>query len=131
LPHFTGPRSGSWSAGAALLARELGGGLDPEAVSQLPRFHSLASVTLDGEISRPFRLAGVPLEELFPDACHPEHLGLLEAALDRNTWRVPVAQTLERLDRHPQEIASHLRGRRRRPPRPGGGRQTVDLGGRP
>ena len=58
--------------GAGLLARELGGEVDAETIGQLPRFHSLASVTLDGEISRPFRLAGVPVEELFPDECHPE-----------------------------------------------------------
>ncbi|HEU4461779.1 MAG TPA: hypothetical protein VFR75_04210, partial [Solirubrobacterales bacterium] len=113
--------------GAGLLARELGGDLDAETISQLPRFHSLASVTLDGEISRPFRLAGVPVEALFPDECHPERLSQLDAAIDRSLRRAPVAETLDRLDRHPQEIAKHLLGGRAdRRAAASGGKQTLD-----
>ncbi|MGN6814908.1 MAG: hypothetical protein ACTHK3_02345 [Solirubrobacterales bacterium] len=113
---------------AALLARELGGEVSAETIGQLPRFHSLASVTLDGEISRPFRLGGVPVEELFPDQCHPEGLPALDAAIDGSLGRVPVAETLDRLDRHPQEIVKHLAGLRRQPGRASGGRQTLDTG---
>lgn len=112
--------------GAGLLARELGGELDAETIGQLPRFHSLASVTLDGEISRPFRLASVPVEELLPGACHPEVLPQLDAAIDDGIGRVPVAETLDRLDRHPQEIVAHLAGPRRQPDRASGGRQRLD-----
>lgn len=114
--------------GASLLARELGGDLDEDTVAELARFHSLASVTLDGEISRPFRLAGVPVEELFPTEHHPEDVPQLEAAIDRSTGRVPVAETLDRLDRHPQEIVRHLAGPRRSRGRVSGGRQTLDTG---
>lgn len=115
------------SKGAGLLARELGGEVAPETIGQLPRFHSLASVTLDGEISPPFRLAGVPVEELFPDGRHPENAPLLDAAIDHSLRRAPVAETLARLDRHPQEIIKHLKapsgsGRH------GGGRQKLDTG---
>jgi hypothetical protein len=117
--------------GAGLLARELGGDLDAETIAQLPRFHSLASVTLDGEISRPFRLHGAPVEELFPDDCHPEDLGLLDAAIDSNTQRVGVAETLDRLDRHPQEIVKHLRAGRRQRTQRRGGRQAIDTGTAP
>src|SRR5260221_7782361 len=60
--------------GAGLLARELGGELDAETIGQLPRFRSLASVTLDGEISRPFRLAGLPLWEPPPRHRPPQCL---------------------------------------------------------
>ncbi|MGC1165076.1 MAG: hypothetical protein WA862_03115 [Solirubrobacterales bacterium] len=112
---------------AGLLARELGGEVSAETIGQLPRFHSLASVTLDGEISRPFRLAGAPVEELFPDACHPEAVGALDSAIDQSIGRVPVAETLGRLDRHPAEILAHLLSRQgqggRHP-----GRQTLDTG---
>jgi hypothetical protein len=97
------------ASGAKLIAREFGGDVAPEVIGQLPRFHSIGTVTLDGEISRPFRLHGVPVEELFPDDCHPEAVPDLDAAIDRNTRREPVAQTLDRLDRHPGEIVKHLR----------------------
>jgi hypothetical protein len=113
---------------AGLLARELGGEVSAETIGQLPRFHSLASITLDGEISRPFRLGGVPVEELFPGECHPEGLPALDAAIDGSLGRAPVAETLDRLDRHPQEIAKHLAAPRRQPGRASGGRQTLDTG---
>jgi hypothetical protein len=114
---------------AGLLARELGGDVTAETIGHLPRFHSLASVTLDGEISRPFRLGGVPVEELFPDECHPEGLLALDAAIDGGLGRIPVAETLDRLDRHPQEIVKHLASsRRQQPGRASGGRQTLDTG---
>jgi hypothetical protein len=112
---------------AGLLARELGE-VSAETIGQLPRFHSLASVTLDGEISRPFRLSGVPVEELFPGECHPEELPALDAAIDGSLGRVPVSETLDRLDRHPQRIVKHLAGSRRQPGRASGGRQTLDTG---
>jgi hypothetical protein len=115
------------SKGAGLLARELGGEVSAETIGQLARFHSLASVTLDGEISRPFRLTGVPVEELFPDKRHPEDVPLLDAAIDGSLCRAPVVETLDRLDRHPQEIVKHLLGGgSRRPGRPSGGKQTLD-----
>ncbi|MBW8059996.1 MAG: ATP/GTP-binding protein [Solirubrobacterales bacterium] len=112
--------------GAGLLAREFGGEVTPETIGQLPRFHSLASVTLDGEISRPFRLAGVPVEELFPGECHPEDLSQLDTAIDRSIRRVSVAETLDRLDRHPEEIVKHLGARHRQRQGASGGRQTLD-----
>jgi hypothetical protein len=112
--------------GAGLLARELGGELDAETIGQLPRFHSLASVTLDGEISRPFRLAGVPVEELLPGDCHPECLPQLDVAINEATGRVSVGETLDRLDRHPQEILKHLTAPRRQRGSAIGGRQTLD-----
>jgi hypothetical protein len=115
--------------GAGLLARELGGDLDAETIAQLPRFHSLASVTLDGEISRPFRLAGAPVEELLPGECHPEDLSHLDAAIDHTTGRMPVGETLDRLDGHPQEIVKRLGAARRKPGPASGGRQPLGKGG--
>ncbi len=115
------------ASGAKLIAREFGGDVAPEIIGQLPRFHSVGNVTLDGEISRPFRLRGVPVEKLFPDAWHPEAVADLDAAIDRTLAREPLAQTLDRLDRHPGEIVKHLhRGRHARPA--AGGKQTLDTG---
>jgi len=113
--------------GSKLLARELAHGVDPEGVAYLARFHTLASVTLNGEISPPFRLSGVPLEELHPGDFKPEDVPLLDEAIARNTGRVPVAETLAGLEDHPKRIVAHLAGsaRRRAPVRRGGGRQSI------
>jgi len=51
---------------------------------------------------------------------------LLDAAIDANLARVPVAETLNRLDIHSQEIATRL-GTPRQPARKGG-RQNLDTG---
>lgn len=109
--------------GADLLAGTLG--VEAEGVAQLPRFRSLASVTLGGEISRPFRLAGVPVEELLPGEDHPERVPELDAAIAAGTRRVPVARTLARLDRRPRDIAERLGGGGRRG-RPAGGRKAIE-----
>jgi hypothetical protein len=113
------------SKAAGLLARELGGEVAPETIAQLPRFHSLASVTLDGEISPPFRLAGVPVEELFPDERHPEDVPQLDAAIDDGMGCVPVAETLASLDRHPQSILAHLAPEQDQRGEAQGGRQPL------
>lgn len=117
--------------GAELVSRALGSGVTAEAIAQLPRYRSLASVTLDGEISRPFRLTGVPVEELFPDARHPEGVPALDAAIAEATGRAPVAETLAAIDRHPEEIAAHLQGgdERSGPKHPGGTKTVLEGGG--
>lgn len=115
--------------GSGLLARELGGEVSAETIGQLPRFHSVASVTLGGEISRPFRLGGVPVEELFPDECHSEVLPALDAAIDQSTGRIPIGETLARLDRHPAEILAHLTAGQGQRGEASGGRQPLGTGG--
>ena len=87
---------------------------------------SIGNVTLDGEISRPFRLRGVPIGELFPDDCHPDNVPALDAAIDRNIQRVSVAQTLDRLDHHPAEIVKHLRRSHRRERVSGVGHREIE-----
>jgi len=108
---------------AALLARDLGGQIDPQTIANLERFHSIGSVTLDGEVSPPFRLAGVPVEELFADTHRLDRVGDLDAAIAHTTGRAPIAETLARLDRHDQAILDHLSDPQRTPAT--GGRQRV------
>jgi len=93
---------------AALLARDLGGGIDPHTIANLERFHSIASVTLDGQASPPFRLAGVPADELFPDAARPDELAALDAAIAETSQAASIAGTLRRLDGHSRRIADYL-----------------------
>lgn len=114
------------ASGAKLIAREFGGQVAPEVIGELHRFHSIGNVTLDGEISRPFRLRGVPVEELFPDDCHPDNVLALDAAIDRNIQRGSVAAALDRLDHHPAEIVKHLRRSHRRERISGVGHREIE-----
>jgi hypothetical protein len=93
---------------AALVAREWAGSVEPETIVNLPRYSSIASVTLDGEISKPFLLRGVPASELFPDGRRPEELPELEKAMGHGSGRQPIKQTLAGLERHDQAILAHL-----------------------
>jgi hypothetical protein len=113
---------------SALIARELGHGVTAEAITALPRYHSLASVTVEGEVSPPFRLAGVPLHELFTGVADPEEVGALDAAIGRNSGHVPVDATLGGIDDHAQEILAHL-APRRRPGRRSGTQRIEGPGG--
>lgn len=96
------------SKAAALLAREWGGAVEPDVVTRLQRYTYLASVTLDMQVSPPFLVHGVPVEELFPDADHPDQLDVLEAAIDRTTGRRPVADAAPALDGHDEAILHAL-----------------------
>lgn len=52
------------SHAAALVTKEWGGQPSPAALTKLPRFRFIAQVTHEGELSRPFALGGVRVEEL-------------------------------------------------------------------
>jgi hypothetical protein len=113
---------------AALLTREWAGAVEPEVVTRLPRYRFLASVTLDGEISPPFLLHGVPADELHADAHHPDQVHVLDEAIDTNINRQPITDTLAALDEHDRNILNNLRARRRAPradDRGGHGQRTI------
>jgi hypothetical protein len=100
------------SKAAALLTREWGGAVDPEVITRLRRYTYLASVTLDTEISAPFLVHGVPADELFADDHHPDQLVALDEAIDRNTERRPITETLDALADHDRNIINYLRQHR-------------------
>jgi len=95
---------------AALLTREWGGSVEPETIVNLPRYTSIASVTLDGEVSPPFLVRGVPVDELFPDALNGKEREVTERAVGRGADRRPVAETIADLDAHDDRIIEHLGG---------------------
>src|SRR5262249_39194025 len=107
---------------AVLLARQWGGEVHPATITRLPRFSYVASVTLDREISRPFLVTGVPVSEMWQDCHHPERLRELDAVIDRQTGRRPVAEVLARLDGHDHRVLEHLLARRA--PAPAGAAQA-------
>ena len=109
------------SKAAALLAREWGGEPEPRTIAGLGRYAFLASVTLGGEISPPFRLAGTAVEELFPDAAREEELAALEKRIDRTAARRPIAETLAKIEDHDRRILDHLRRHRGKRGARGGG----------
>lgn len=108
---------------AGLLAREFGGAIQAEVISHLARYTAITEVTLNGEITQPFEVRGIPVEELFPSAARPDEVPALEASIDRQTRRRPVEDTLAALDELDARIVDQLRGKRR-------GRRTRGVGHR-
>jgi hypothetical protein len=94
---------------AALVTREYSGAIDPDVVTQLKKYTYLSSVTLNGEISRPFLVRGVPADELHRDVWRPDDVPELDAAIDERINRRPVADTLAQLGEHDARILAYLR----------------------
>ncbi len=95
---------------AGLIAKEWGGRPDPAALTRLPRYRFLAQVTQGGELSKPFALGGVTVEQLFGPG-HPEQVAELEAAIDENAGRQPAADAIAHLDDLDDRIHAELRER--------------------
>jgi hypothetical protein len=91
------------SHAAALLTREWGGQPSPEVLVGLPRYRFVAQVTHEGELSRPFMLKGIQVEDV---------LDLGE--VDGEVPDIPVvglkepAQVLEHLETLDERILAHL-----------------------
>ncbi len=116
------------SKAAGLLARELGSAIAPEVISHLARYTAITEVTLDGEISQPFLVHGVPVEELFPGDFRPDDLPALDAAIDRRSARRPIDETLAELDGQDRRIVDHFRRSRGRPRARGVGHREIGEG---
>jgi hypothetical protein len=93
---------------AALIAREWGGAVAPQALSRLEKFTYVASVTLGPRITPPFLVRGIPVEELWGSEPDSEAVGGLEEAITRNLWRRPIATTLSELESLDERILAHL-----------------------
>jgi hypothetical protein len=68
------------SHAAALIGRELGGGIDPAALTRLRRYRFVAQVTAGGELSAPFALGGVRVEDALGEGS-PDRRDELRAAI--------------------------------------------------
>jgi hypothetical protein len=112
-----------------LIARELGGGVDPAALTRLRRFNFVAQVTSGGELSAPFALRGVRVEDALGEA-GPEEVGDLAVTIGGSGRTRTAADALahqETLDVRIREALEGLQGGRpskdeRRPIRFGGSR---------
>ena len=93
------------SQAAALLTKEWGGELNAAVMARLPRYRFVAQVTHEGDLSRPFALQGIRVEDVHKV---PEVSGegpVPEAARHRDTGA--VIDHLEGLD---ERIQAHLEG---------------------
>lgn len=75
------------------------GGFDAyQAVLRLPKYNYIAQVTHEERRCDPFRLRGLPLEEVYAEHRHPDRLAELEAAIDASCRPRTVRETLKLID---------------------------------
>ncbi|MEX2620254.1 MAG: hypothetical protein WD250_08540, partial [Egibacteraceae bacterium] len=99
---------------AQLLSREYGGEVAPRTIAALSKYTYLTSVTLGRDVTPPFHVRGVPVDELWAHCYHPEAIGDLDAAVDRTAGRRPIRDTAAELDTLDGRILEHLQARGRR-----------------
>lgn len=93
------------SHAAALLAKEWGGEPDSAAMARLPRFRFVAQVTHEGDLSRPFALQGIRVEDIHRESEYGYGPAVPEAAP-----RTEAAQVIEHLETLDDRIQAHLEG---------------------
>jgi hypothetical protein len=96
------------SHAAALLTKEWAGQPDPSALTRLPRYRFIAQVTDRGELSRPFGLDGIRVEDVAERPAAGDEQPRGEAAV--RTAAPAVIEHLETLD---ERILAELKKRRR------------------
>ncbi|MEV6726372.1 ATP/GTP-binding protein [Streptomyces xanthochromogenes] len=97
---------------AAFVARRWNGHVTPETITQLPKYHYLMSITLNGRPTPPFRVRGLSVEEVFAHYNNPDGIPDLDEAIDSNLRRRPVSEILARLEVLDDEVLAHFTGRR-------------------
>jgi hypothetical protein len=100
------------SHAASLLTREWGGEPSPTALTRLPRYRFIAQVTHEGDLSDPFALGGIRVEDVF-GAAEPNRVRDLEASSAIAVARKSPAAVLSQLDGLDNAIVSELRRVRR------------------
>jgi hypothetical protein len=112
------------SHAAGLVARELGGEVEPADLTRLRRFRFVAQVTEGGELSAPFALGGAQVEQVLGEG-RPGSLDDLAgavAASGRNRAAVEALAHLETLDE--RIVAALRKGRREGDPGSSGSAAT-------
>ena len=93
------------SHAAALLTKEWGGQPSPAVMVGLPRFQFVTQVTHEGELSRPFTLRGIRVEDV-----HEKLEGGAGIAVAGAVERAGPAQVSEHLETLDDRILAHLKG---------------------
>ncbi|MGW7603144.1 ATP/GTP-binding protein [Streptomyces antimycoticus] len=96
---------------AAFVARRWNGHVTPETITELPKYHYVMSINLDGKPTKPFRVRGLPVEEIFAHYNNPAGVPELDAAIDTNLRRRPAGEILADLEVLDAEILAHFTSR--------------------
>lgn len=97
---------------AAFVARRWNGHVSPETITELPKYNYVMSINLDGRPTTPFRVRGLPVEEIFAHYDNPAGVPDLDSAIDTNLRRRPIGEILAELEVLDAEILAHFTGRR-------------------
>jgi hypothetical protein len=97
---------------AALVTKEWAGEPRPEAITRLPRYRFVGQVTHHGELSRPFALGGVRVEDAL-GAPPAGGLERLEAVMEHSGRRRSSSEVLAERETLDERIAHALRSQRR------------------
>ncbi|MFF9733624.1 ATP/GTP-binding protein [Streptomyces albidoflavus] len=92
---------------AAFVARRWNGHVTPETVTELPKYHYVMSINLNGRPTKPFRVRGLPVEDLFAHYDNPDGIADLNRAIDTNLLRRPVADILTSLEDLDATLLAH------------------------
>ncbi len=104
---------------ATPIAREWGGVVTPDTISQIDRYSHIGHLSVDGRRSRPFRFRGPEVNEFFADFYRPDRVAQLDIAIDASMRRRPMREILEDLETLEPRIVEHLsRGGARQAPPP-------------
>jgi hypothetical protein len=93
-----------------LLSREYGGEVAPKTVSALAKYTYLTSVTLGRDVTPPFLVRGVSVDEMWAHCHQPDGVGDLDAAVDRTAGRRPIRDTAAELDTLDGRILERVQG---------------------
>ncbi len=99
------------SHAAGLIAREWGGDPPAGAITGLPRRNFIAQVTLNGEVTRPFRFTNESVEDAFGDVFRPDAVAAAQPVIDAASGRTSAAETIAALDTLDARIMEHLESR--------------------
>lgn len=95
---------------AAFVARRWNGHVTPETITELPKYHYVMSINLNGTPTKPFRVRGLPVEEIFARYDNPEGVPELDTAIDTNLRRRPIAEILTALEDLDSVVLTHHAG---------------------
>ena len=96
---------------AAFVTKRWNGHVTAETITALPKYHYVMSINLDGAPTTPFRVRGLPVEEIYADYHNPDGIRELDTAIDTNLNRHTVGEILAGLEDLDSTITAHFAGR--------------------